>query len=333
MRLEDILQSIKDGLTGDQEKDQSYLKEQMKIYKDHEYKEEIIRECARLLYDVLDDQQKEKFILGMDQDVEQFKSALKEADYFIEKKDLNKAKEIIEPIINSLKEEKLFKNDSKNIYFSFNEPFEDVLFQYLEKPKEQVQRTALPYSDAYYTYARVCLESNEIENAQEALKKAIQWNPTSFKSNLLYMQTIKNDLKRFFEFTKFSFQYIFHVNDLAQAYRNLAWYFDQSNLKRIAYGCYGISLQYEESDEAIDYMNDLDQKEWFTEPSMGEMMDFAKKYGFSIGPNQDVVGLAFGYGKQCYEEGLIQEAKYFLEIAYALTNSQEVLDLLEKLES
>lgn len=64
MRLEDILQSIKDGLSGDQEKDQSYLKEQMKIYKDHEYKEEIIRECARLLYDVLDDQQKKNLFLG-----------------------------------------------------------------------------------------------------------------------------------------------------------------------------------------------------------------------------------------------------------------------------
>ncbi len=333
MSLEEILQSIKDGLTQEKEKDQSYLKEQMEIYKDHEYKEEIIRECARLLYDVLDDQQKEKFILGMDQDVEQFKSALKEVHYFIEKKDLEKAKEIILPIIKSLKEENLFKNDSKNIYFSFDEPFEDILFEYLEKPKEQVQRTALPYSDAYYSYALLCYESNEIEKAQDALKKAIQWNPTSSKSNLLYMQTIKKDLKRFFEFTKFSFQYIFRVNDLAQVYRNLAWYFDQSDLKRIAYGCYGISLQYEESAEAIDYMNDLNQKAWFKEPSMGEMMDFGKEYGFSIGPNQDVVGLAFGYGQQCYKEGLIQEAKYFLDIAYALTNSQEVLDLLEKLES
>ncbi len=333
MRLEEILQSIKEGCTGDKEKDQSYLKEQMKKYKDHKYKDEIIRECARLLYDVLDDKQKEKFILGVDQDVEQFKSSLKEVDYFLKKKDVAKAKEIIEPIIDSLKQESLFKRDSKNIYFSFNEPFEDILFEYLEKPKEQIQRTTLPYSDAYYSYALVCLEEKEIEKAQEALKKAIQWNPTSSKNHLLYMQTMKDDLKRYYEFTKFCFQYIFHVNDLAQAYRNLAWYFDQSNLKRIAYGCYGISLQYEESDEAIDYMNELDQKDWFTQPSMGEMMDFAKEYGFSIGPNQDVVGLAYGYGKQCMEEGLLPEAKYFLEIAYALTNSQEVFDLLEKLES
>jgi tetratricopeptide (TPR) repeat protein len=333
MTLEEILQSIKDGCTGDSEKDQIYLKEQMEKYKDHEYKDEIVRECGRLLYDCLDDKQKNEFEKSIDQDREQMQSAIKEVDYFLSKKEYEKAKDIIEPIIKGMKQETLFKSDSKNVYYSFNEPFEDILFQYLEKPEQEVQRAPVPYSDAYYAYARVLMELNEIDQAKDALKSAIQWNPTSSKIQLLYIETMKEDLDRYFEFTKFLFQYIFHVEDLAKAYCNLAWYFDQKDLKRIAYGCYGISLNYKEIQEAYDYMNNLDQKDWFQEPSMGEMVDFGEKYGFPIGPNQDVVGLAYGYGKQCFNDNMREPALYFLGIAYALSGQQDIADLLEQLES
>ena len=158
MTYEEIIKKIQAGLSGDKQQDQAYLKQQMEEYKDHRYNHEIVRECGRMLYDLLDDAQKEKFVRSIEQDTEHIRSALKEVEYFLSKKDASKANEVIEPIIKSMSQETMFKNDSKNVFYSFNEPFENVLYEYLEKPEQNVQRASIPYSDAYYDYARVCLE-------------------------------------------------------------------------------------------------------------------------------------------------------------------------------
>ena len=52
------MREITKGLSGDSETDIAYLKEQMKAYKDHEMGKEIIRACARLMYDLMPDDKK-----------------------------------------------------------------------------------------------------------------------------------------------------------------------------------------------------------------------------------------------------------------------------------
>lgn len=58
MTYDEIMQSITYGLTGDFETDQIYLKEQMEKYKDHELGKEIIRACARIMYQIIPDDKK-----------------------------------------------------------------------------------------------------------------------------------------------------------------------------------------------------------------------------------------------------------------------------------
>lgn len=58
MTYEEIIKKIQAGLSGDKQQDQAYLKQQMEEYKDHRYNHEIVRECGRMLYDLLDDAQK-----------------------------------------------------------------------------------------------------------------------------------------------------------------------------------------------------------------------------------------------------------------------------------
>ena len=95
MTYEEIIKKIQAGLSGDKQQDQAYLKQQMEEYKDHRYNHEIVRECGRMLYDLLDDAQKEKFVRSIEQDTEHIRSALKEVEYFLSKKDAAKANEVI----------------------------------------------------------------------------------------------------------------------------------------------------------------------------------------------------------------------------------------------
>ena len=56
--FDSIMREITRGLSGDSATDIAYLKEQMEAYKDHEMGKEIIRACARLMYDLIPEDKK-----------------------------------------------------------------------------------------------------------------------------------------------------------------------------------------------------------------------------------------------------------------------------------
>ena len=48
-----------------------------------------------------------------------------------------------------------------------------------------------------------------------------------------------------------------------------------------------------------------------------------------MGPDNDVLGLAFAYGKHFLDHKQYQPARYFLEILHDLTHDDEIADMLE----
>lgn len=58
MELQDILNEITSNLTGDNEKDLAYLQQQSDKYKDHKYGKEILRACGRLMFNLIDEDEK-----------------------------------------------------------------------------------------------------------------------------------------------------------------------------------------------------------------------------------------------------------------------------------
>ena len=63
--FDEIISKITSGLTGNNEADLEFLKEQIELYKDHEMNKEILRSCGRLLYNVLPEETKEEYARAM----------------------------------------------------------------------------------------------------------------------------------------------------------------------------------------------------------------------------------------------------------------------------
>ncbi len=61
---------------------------------------------------------------------------------------------------------------------------------------------------------------------------------------------------------------------------------------------------------------------------MDDFEAYSKKYGFPIGADDVVVGLAYDYGKRFLEEKEYEGAKYCLGIAYELTDDENVKKIL-----
>ena len=66
-------------------------------------------------------------------------------------------------------------------------------------------------------------------------------------------------------------------------------------------------------------------------PSMQDLEAYSKKYGFPIGPDNEVVELAFNYGKHFLDTKEYGGAKYCLGIAYELTEDKGIKEMLESL--
>ncbi len=130
------------------------------------------------------------------------------------------------------------------------------------------------------------------------------------------------------------FPYAFRPDQLARCYRNLGFYFSEKALWEPASTCFHMSLTFEpKSTNAMSELYYIQHKSgrMFPEPSPERMKEIGNEYDFPIGPNHDVLGLSFAYGKHFAEEGNTEGAKYCWEITYALTGDEKIRELIDQL--
>ena len=101
-----------------------------------------------------------------------------------------------------------------------------------------------------------------------------------------------------------------------------------------AFSCYLLSLQYErESKQAASELYYISQKaDHFTEPSFADVQKYAKEYGIPLGPDKDVVGLAYAYGNRFLNDHRYDVAVYFFTIVYDLTHDDEIKKIIEDIQ-
>lgn len=339
MDFDQIMKEITSGLTGDNKADMAYLQEQMEKYKDHEMGKEIIRACGRIMYQLMPEEAKAELAKAMQKDELGADATLEEVRFNIYQKNYDKAEAIMSALVkkvDDLAEAGMFQNDAVSEYYTFNEIFEEILFQEIHKPTRDIRRSDIPYAEVYLQYGSLLVDLKQIEKANEILKKAVRWNPTNAKISFEYAETFKilGNLEQFFEVTKAIFKYAFKPADVARCYRNLAYYFVEKELWSAAIACNLMSLQYEpDSKNAQSELYYIQQKTngSIKEPTLTELKAIAQEYGFPVGADRDVLGLAYAYGKHFFEAKQFDGARYFLSILYELTDDEEIKKMIDQI--
>lgn len=336
MTYEEIIANITEGLTGDPEVDLEYLKSQMDIYKDHEKGQEIIRACGRLIYNLMPDDAKEEIGKIMNREDLKIDSIMDEIHFAIYEKKIDKAVSLITELANKADELHMYENDSVSEYYCFESTMEEALYKIINQPERDVRASQYPYARVYLEQGSVYFEAGMYEEAEKALEKARRWNPVNIRIASEYMETIKmrKDWDAFKNITIEMFKYAFKREDVARLFRNLGFYFVEMQDYVAAKLCYTLSLNYESDNKnamsELYYIDDL-TKGQYKLPSEDEAEKIAEKYGFPMGVNPDVLGIAFALGKQCLEEGQVDGIRYFMSIVYDLTRDDEIKKILDSL--
>ena len=335
--FKDILDSITSKLTGDREKDFKYLQNMCEQYKDHRYAKEIIRALSRKMYDLLPKEERERISQLTKNQNDYYQSVIDEVKFNMYKRDVNKALSLIEPLVHEVDEQAEQQDDTESEYYSFDEMFEEVLYNEINHPEREVRRSPIPYSDIYFLHGNLLVELGRIEEAQESLRKAMRWNPCSSQIRFEYVETLKIQ-KKLDEYLKEvckAFKYIFKPQFLARAYRDIGYYFIEKEMYSEAASMYHLSLQVEpDSRTAVSELYYIEQT-LGKEPELlsgKEMKALSEKYNFPIGPDKKVVKLAYGLGKYLYENGDSQRARYLLKIGYDLIPVDDAKEIIARID-
>jgi hypothetical protein len=146
----DIVHNISTQLTGDQENDLRFLKNEVYKFSQHKYAAEIIRAIGRMMYDVLPlDKKNELFkifsSLSISSDI-----ILNESKLKIQEGNLEEAEKLI---ISILPDENFFEDSQNSTYFCFNNPFEEIYYSIKFNPQKEINYIPNFDTDRFLVYA------------------------------------------------------------------------------------------------------------------------------------------------------------------------------------
>ena len=148
--VEEILKQIKERLTGDKKQDLKYLKGQMEAFHGHEFGGEIAKECSRLMYDLLSEEERNEAVVEMGKD------------------------RVVDIQIDEDDEE---EEDAQ--YYSFYEFFEEIMVNEFVKPDKAVRRSEIPHADIFLNRGMDLMSEGKYEEAKESFANARKWNPVN----------------------------------------------------------------------------------------------------------------------------------------------------------
>lgn len=333
--FDDIMHEITSGLTGDNQKDIQYLNQKMQEYKEHPLAKEILRACGRLLFEILPDEDKKELEKMIDNDSMGLEAELDEIRFNIYKKDFQKALKLCQLLVDKVESMNMFQDDQVSEYHTFNELFEVMLYVYLFQPKKDLRPSPIPFSTIYGLYGSLLVELQQLDEARAVLQKGLRWNPVDFSLTSEYIETFKmrGELETFFTKTLKAFKIAFRPADVARCFRNLGYYFVERELYQEAVAAYLLSTHFEKNKMVQSELYYIGQKtgEPVANPTYEEMKIIAEKYHFPLTANQDILGIAYSYGKQAFEDREIEQARYCFTILYKLTDDEKIKALLDQL--
>ena len=329
---EKIINEIKSNLGENKELNRNYLISQIDKYKNHPYSQEIIREISRMMWDYLDDVEKQEFI-EINEKENPVRDILNEVIEYIQLEEFENALNMMNSFM--VKFQRMFKDDKVSEYHFFENPLEEILFKkYIGTEKElRYIPDNQPYVDLYYIYGFLLFENNQLKEAEENLKTALEINPVDVNVILELCEIYKQDAgDEFFNKSCDALKYAYTPQNLAKYYRNLGYYYIEQNQMDAAIALYNYSLNYEVSLVAYTELQYISSKNINTEISAEKCLAILKEKNIQIGPNPFILKTLKTLTQEYEKNNYPNQALYFYNLLYQLTEDEKIARKISELE-
>lgn len=287
--MKEIIESIKKGYVGDQEKDTEYLLNQMEKYKDNQ---PVIREIYKLLYELLPQDIKDNFVKTINQN--KFEERLAEIQELVVDKQYKRALDYLDLAIEKI--DKVYEDD-EYIYMTFHNPLEAYYYASKREDKTKKIKNATLDFGVYYKFRGIILnELKRYDEAEADLLESLKWNPLDFEAIFEYAEVLYNQKKyeEFYEFNLKTLKDAFTNYAIAMCYHNIGLYYMAKNTKKddfTAYDVISYSISFDETDYAYRDLNTICEKYKLKKELAKQEDIFAclKKNKLPLSPNEELI--------------------------------------------
>ena len=334
MGFQDTINEIFNRLSGDNETDLKYLKEQADKHKDDENATEIIRALGRKIFELLPDEAKTELNQIIGNEIDTINSTVEEARFQLSKNNPEKAEELLKSVIDSIPFE--FKDDEECGYFCFDNALEITIFAISEKYEKNIRKATYNFAEIYYLYAYSLIESNKLDEAENALKTALKWNPVSatIMGELSEIYKHKKDYDNYLYWSRRIIQYATSSKMLARGYRNIAYYYCDIGEYEKSAVIYYLSIFFEESKQATSELFYISEKlgKIPEAPKPEYIKALFEQENIQYGASDFVICAAYQISKTCLDNDDKENALYYLYIIYDLTHDESILDIINEIK-
>ena len=332
---EKIIKEIKSNLGENKELNRKYLSSQIEKYSDHPYNKEIIREISRMMWDCLSDEEKEEFI-AISEKENPILDILNEISEFIEVGDYDVALDKLDSFMETFP--MMFEDDNVSEYHSFTNPLEEILFRKYIGAEKVVRLIPddKPILDLYYIYGFLLFEDNQLQKAEENLKKANKINPVSARIILELSEIYKlhtPTFNKFYIYTTEALKYSYYPQDIARCYRNLGYYYIEENKLDIAVALLKYSMNFELSIMAYNELHYIESKGQNIDLTRDEVNQLIESINIQIGVNPFILETLYGLAEEYEKNRLYNQALYFYELINNLTNDEQIAKKIKDITS
>lgn len=332
---EKIIKEIKSNLGENKELNRKYLSSQIEKYSDHPYNKEIIREISRMMWNCLSEEEKEEFI-AISEKENPIMDILNETSEFIEVGDYDTAFDKLNTFMESFPG--MFEDDKVSEYHSFTNPLEEILFRKYIGAEKVVRLIPddKPILDLYYIYGFLLFENNQLQKAEESLKKANKINPVSARIILELSEIYKihtYSFNKFYIYTTEALKYSYYPQDIARCYRNLGYYYIEENKLDIAVALLKYSMNFELSIMAYNELNYIESKGQNIDLTQDEVNQLLESANIQIGVNPFILETLYGLAEEYEKNKLYNQSLYFYELINNLTNDEEIAEKIKNITS
>lgn len=334
---EEIVQSIRETLTGNFDVDGRTIMTAMGRYQDHEHGEEIMRACGEMLLDVVPQELKDQVELLMEQGEESGPRVLEEAQARLAKGDAEGAVDALLPLCNRLFEVGAgsVSDDGQLCYFDLDNIVEQVLLVDTMKPEQPLKPALLPFVRVYSLLAYALHEAGRYEDAVMWLQRALVWNPVQPH---LYFE-IAEGFKRMEQVDQAEAwvdrAYVLCAGpaELARWYRAKGFCAVERKEFELAAAEFLFSTAFEQSPvvgSELEYMKATFDRD-YTQMDRGAVVDALREHGIPMGPNEAALQALATSIQIARANDDVPTARECALRLYALTGDETVKTLLESL--
>lgn len=326
MECAEVMKEIASKLSGDRDKDITYLSAEAEKYQNHKYAVEIHRGILRTAYDISPENDKSHTMPIAEALDLYISKTIKDANIMISEGRLSEAETVLKSILP--RDDHTRGNEASDCFW-FNELMEEMIYRCKYNPDKETLRDPYGNSKIYFTYACILYENKKYDDALKILEYGLKFNPVNVE--LLVEESeifkLRKDWATYRRITDMFLEYSYKSNDVARAFRNYGFMLIEQADYDAAICCYLLSLYYDNNEIAtseLHHISNITRKPIDQQYYFNNMNKILKDRGFDIGPSSEIVNLAYYAATNNEEEMDYKYALYFYKICFDLTKDEKM---------